>query len=76
MRVHPTLIPADRLIANVNGVMNAVMVNGEAALIRSRPEGVFWREDRRSSSSSIRSTTPPDGMKKPRIAEYTPISRA
>ena len=30
MRVHPTLIPADRLIANVNGVMNAVMVNGDA----------------------------------------------
>jgi hypothetical protein len=29
--VHPTLIPADRLIANVNGVMNAVMVNGDAA---------------------------------------------
>ena len=24
LRVHPTLIPADRLIANVNGVMNAV----------------------------------------------------
>nr|WP_206770421.1 homoserine dehydrogenase [Pseudomonas mohnii] len=31
LRVHPTLIPADRLIANVNGVMNAVMVNGDAA---------------------------------------------
>ena len=29
LRVHPTLIPADRLIANVNGVMNAVMVNGD-----------------------------------------------
>ncbi|MCY1353879.1 Homoserine dehydrogenase [compost metagenome] len=29
--MHPTLIPADRLIANVNGVMNAVMVNGDAA---------------------------------------------
>ncbi|WP_116867114.1 malonate decarboxylase subunit alpha [Pseudomonas syringae] len=28
---HPTLIPADRLIANVNGVMNAVMVNGDAS---------------------------------------------
>ena len=28
--MHPTLIPADRLIANVNGVMNAVMVNGDA----------------------------------------------
>ena len=24
-------MPADRLIANVNGVMNAVMVNGDAA---------------------------------------------
>ena len=31
LRVHPTLIPSDRLIANVNGVMNAVMVNGDAA---------------------------------------------
>ncbi|GAB3377860.1 homoserine dehydrogenase [Azotobacter armeniacus] len=30
LRVHPALIPADRLIANVNGVMNAVMVNGDA----------------------------------------------
>lgn len=30
LRVHPTLIPAGRLIANVNGVMNAVMVNGDA----------------------------------------------
>lgn len=30
MRVHPTLIPKTRLIANVNGVMNAVVVNGDA----------------------------------------------
>ncbi|PKM31258.1 MAG: homoserine dehydrogenase [Gammaproteobacteria bacterium HGW-Gammaproteobacteria-11] len=30
LRVHPTLIPADRLIANVHGVMNAVMVHGDA----------------------------------------------
>ena len=30
LRVHPTLIPADRLLAIVNGVMNAVMVNGDA----------------------------------------------
>lgn len=29
-RVHPTLIPKGRLIANVNGVMNAVLVNGDA----------------------------------------------
>jgi homoserine dehydrogenase len=28
--VHPTLIDADSIIANVNGVMNAVMVNGDA----------------------------------------------
>ena len=28
LRVHPTLIPEDRLIANVNGAMNAVMVKG------------------------------------------------
>lgn len=30
MRVHPTLIPHRRLIANVNGVMNAVLVKGDA----------------------------------------------
>ena len=30
MRVHPTLIPEKRLIANVDGVMNAVVVNGNA----------------------------------------------
>ncbi len=30
MRVHPTLIPARRLIANVDGVMNAVLVKGDA----------------------------------------------
>ena len=30
LRVHPTLIDADSIIANVNGVMNAVMVNGDA----------------------------------------------
>lgn len=30
LRVHPTLIPEERLIANVNGVMNAVVVKGDA----------------------------------------------
>jgi len=30
MRVHPTLIPQKRLIANVDGVMNAVLVQGDA----------------------------------------------
>ncbi len=30
LRVHPTLIPEKRLIANVEGVMNAVLVNGDA----------------------------------------------
>ena len=30
LRVHPTLIPTKRLIANVEGVMNAVLVNGDA----------------------------------------------
>jgi len=30
LRVHPTLIPYRRLIANVDGVMNAVLVNGDA----------------------------------------------
>jgi homoserine dehydrogenase len=31
LRVHPTLIPAKRLIANVDGVMNAVLVSADAA---------------------------------------------
>jgi len=30
LRVHPTLIPTSRLIANVEGAMNAVMVRGDA----------------------------------------------
>ena len=30
LRVHPTLIPESALIANVNGVMNAVLVDGDA----------------------------------------------
>lgn len=30
LRVHPTLVPKDRLLANVNGVKNAVMVHGDA----------------------------------------------
>ena len=39
LRVHPTLIPAKRLIANVEGAMNAVVVHGDAVgttLFRSR----------------------------------------
>ncbi len=30
LRVHPTLIPAKRLVANVDGAMNAVVVQGDA----------------------------------------------
>ena len=30
LRVHPSLVPAQRLIANVEGAMNAVMVQGDA----------------------------------------------
>jgi homoserine dehydrogenase len=30
LRVHPTLIPEKRLLANVDGVMNAVLVRGDA----------------------------------------------
>jgi homoserine dehydrogenase len=30
LRVHPTLIPTSRLIANVNGVMNAILVQSDA----------------------------------------------
>ncbi len=31
LRVHPTLVPDRRLIANVDGVMNAILVQGDAA---------------------------------------------
>jgi homoserine dehydrogenase len=30
LRVHPTLVPSKRLIANVEGAMNAIVVNGDA----------------------------------------------
>src|SRR5204862_981502 len=30
LRVHPTLVPARRLIANVEGVMNGILVKGDA----------------------------------------------
>jgi homoserine dehydrogenase len=30
LRVHPTLVPSSRLIANVEGAMNAVLVQGDA----------------------------------------------
>ncbi|MFC4159346.1 homoserine dehydrogenase [Chitinimonas lacunae] len=30
LRVHPTLVPAKKILANVEGVMNAVLVNGDA----------------------------------------------
>src|SRR5204862_2344935 len=30
LRVHPTLVPAKRLIANVEGAMNAVLVQADA----------------------------------------------
>ena len=31
LRVHPTLVPERQILANVNGVMNAIMVKGDAA---------------------------------------------
>ncbi|MBV8148472.1 MAG: homoserine dehydrogenase [Candidatus Eremiobacteraeota bacterium] len=31
LRVHPTLVPANRLIASVEGAMNAILVKGDAA---------------------------------------------
>jgi len=31
MRVHPTMVPKQRLLASVNGVMNAVLIEGDAA---------------------------------------------
>jgi homoserine dehydrogenase len=31
LRVHPTLIPSRKLLANVDGVMNAAMITGDAA---------------------------------------------
>ena len=32
LRVHPALVPAERLLANVEGAMNAVLVKGDAAV--------------------------------------------
>ena len=31
MRVHPTMVPKQRLLASVSGVMNAVLIEGDAA---------------------------------------------
>jgi homoserine dehydrogenase len=31
LRVHPTLLPERQILANVDGVMNAIMINGDAA---------------------------------------------
>jgi homoserine dehydrogenase len=31
LRVHPTLVPAQRLIASVDGAMNAILIKGDAA---------------------------------------------
>ena len=41
LRVHPTLVPATRLIANVEGAMNAVLVKGtrlgrRSTMVRAR----------------------------------------
>jgi homoserine dehydrogenase len=30
LRVHPTLLPEKHILANVNGVMNAILINGDA----------------------------------------------
>ena len=56
LRVHPTLIPARRLIANVDGAMNAVLVKGDAvgptlyygagAVIQRRPDRVALHQHR------------------------------
>ena len=50
LRVHPTLIPTRRLIANVEGVMNAVLVKGDAvgadAVLRRRRRRGADRERR------------------------------
>ena len=43
LRVHPTLVPARRLIANVEGAMNAVLVQGR----RGRHDAVLRRGRRR-----------------------------
>jgi homoserine dehydrogenase len=37
LRVHPTLVPARRLIANVEGVMNAILVKGDAVGAGAQP---------------------------------------
>ncbi|UGA39284.1 homoserine dehydrogenase [Chromobacterium haemolyticum] len=48
LRVHPTLIPARQLIANVNGVMNAVLAKGDAV----GPTFVLRRRRRRAAPTA------------------------
>jgi homoserine dehydrogenase len=48
LRVHPTLIPARRLIANVEGVMNAVLVKGDAVGPRCTTDAAPARRPRRA----------------------------
>ena len=64
LRVHPTLIPATRLIANVEGAMNAVVVHGDAVgttLYYGKRRGQPSRPPARWSptSSTLRGCTPP-----------------
>jgi len=47
LRVHPTLVPKDRLIANVEGAMNAVLVHGDAVGRRRRWPHALLRQGRR-----------------------------
>jgi homoserine dehydrogenase len=78
LRVHPTLIPAKRLIANVEGAMNAVLVQGRRrgrhALLRQGRRRRADRQfgDRRSGRRDALHTADPE-HRVPHLA-FQPIS--
>ena len=45
LRVHPTLVPAKRLIANVEGAISAVVVQGDAVGTTLSPQGCRFGTD-------------------------------
>ncbi len=70
LRVHPTLVPASRLIANVEGAMNAVLVHG-----RRRGRHAVLRQGRRRRADRLGRDRRPGGRDAPAYGRSGP-SRA
>lgn len=68
LRVHPTLIPNERLIANVHGAMNAILVKGDAA-------GVTMYYGAGAGSEPTASAVLADVMEVTRLLEAEPQER-